>query len=547
MNLASEVQIPPLPFDYEVNVWPKPDCYGTQYENPNRTWFHFGVRGYTPGKVIRVNVINLNKQTRLFAQGHAPVVRTDPGRARWERVRDRVTFENGEQFSISFTHRFLEFRGSSTYFAFCFPFTYTECQNMLDGIEARFFNVDFDRAPAESIYVHRELLCYSLNKLRVDLVTVTDCNGLQKTEEERFDSHLFPNSLRPRCRRFAGKRVFLLASRVHPGETPGSHVFNGFLRFILRPDDPRARALRRLFVFKLIPLLNPDGVYAGHYRTDTRGVNLNRVYLDPNPLFYPSIYAVKSLLAYYHTLYQTGADSSVTFPGPEYRRELVAPRGQSSATQTQTQSEIQSQSQTSPAPAAAPAAADERSTTTQPSHVSTVSPAFVRTRPRVLFTLSARETPPEDTSSSHGPKPPRASPTNALAAAAAEMRAARLAHARSFNDLATPDLEDERRMRSSSLTATSINFVYIDEKDDEKAKSSGSASAAAPLSKPSAAEAQPGNEGTDDEDDDAGPDPFAPATGILSSCSSASNTLYPLYRTLYLTANRTVNYLNCNL
>ncbi|XP_072218490.1 cytosolic carboxypeptidase-like protein 5 isoform X2 [Leuresthes tenuis] len=288
--------------DYEFNVWTQPDCAGTEYENGNRSWFYFSVRGAAPGKLLKINVMNMNNQRKLYSQGMAPLVRTLPGKNRWERIRDRPTSEIVDnQFILSFTHRLLEVRGATTYFSFCYPFSYTECQEMLQQLTESYPNASqlSPSSPPGTVYYHRELLCHSLDGNRVDLLTVTNCSGMQDEREARLPK-LFPDANTPRPHRFSGKRVFFLSSRVHPGETPSSFVFNGFLNFILRRDDPRAHVLRNTFVFKLIPMLNPDGVARGHYRTDSRGVNLNRQYLNPSPELHPSIYAAKALLLYHH-------------------------------------------------------------------------------------------------------------------------------------------------------------------------------------------------------------------------------------------------------
>ncbi|XP_063758859.1 cytosolic carboxypeptidase-like protein 5 isoform X2 [Eleginops maclovinus] len=289
--------------DYEFNIWTQPDCAGTEHENGNRSWFYFSIRGAAPGKILKINVMNMNNQRKLYSQGMAPLVRTLPGKNRWERIRDRPTCEIVDnQFILSFTHRLLEARGATTYFSFCFPFSYSESQEMLQQFDKSYTNaaqLSPSSAP-DSVYYHRELLCHSLDGNRVDLLTVTNCSGMQEDREPRLPK-LFPDTNTPRPHCFPGKRVFFLSSRVHPGETPSSFVFNGFLNFILRRDDPRAHALRNMFVFKLIPMLNPDGVIRGHYRTDSRGVNLNRQYLNPSPELHPSIYGAKTLLLFHHT------------------------------------------------------------------------------------------------------------------------------------------------------------------------------------------------------------------------------------------------------
>ena len=43
---------------------------------------------------------------------------------------------------------------------------------------------------------------------------------------------LYPESQNDRPLKFEDKRVIFFTSRVHPGETPGSHVLNGCLDMI---------------------------------------------------------------------------------------------------------------------------------------------------------------------------------------------------------------------------------------------------------------------------------------------------------------------------
>ena len=49
-------------------------------------------------------------------------------------------------------------------------------------------------------------------------------------------------------------------------------------------------------VLQIVPMLNPDGVAEGHYRTDTLGQNLNRHYSAPDLAAQPAVVAVSTLL-----------------------------------------------------------------------------------------------------------------------------------------------------------------------------------------------------------------------------------------------------------
>ena len=83
----------------------------------------------------------------------------------------------------------------------------------------------------------------------------------------------FPTS--SRAEDIAVRRAIILTSRVHPGESNASFIMHGILTYLVS-DEQGARYLRNNFVFKIIPMLNPDGVIVGNYRCSLAGADLNR-------------------------------------------------------------------------------------------------------------------------------------------------------------------------------------------------------------------------------------------------------------------------------
>uniref|UniRef100_A0ACB8ER33 Uncharacterized protein n=1 Tax=Sphaerodactylus townsendi TaxID=933632 RepID=A0ACB8ER33_9SAUR len=63
-------------------------------------------------------------------------------------------------------------------------------------------------------------------------------------------------------------------------------------------NNPTAQALRESYIFKIVPMLNPDGVINGNHRCSLSGEDLNRQWQNPNPDLHPTIYHAKGLLQY---------------------------------------------------------------------------------------------------------------------------------------------------------------------------------------------------------------------------------------------------------
>ena len=160
---------------------------------------------------------------------------------------------------MSFTYVF-EYDYDVVYMAFSQPYTYTDLQKYIKSLED---------SPRNSKYLVREVLCYTLIGTPCDILTITSHKKKQKGG-------------------------VVLTGRVHPGETVSSWMIQGVINFLLS-DDKIAEQLRNRFIFKIIPMLNPDGVIQGNYRSSLIGHDLNRKYACPSKVFHPTIFHAKKM------------------------------------------------------------------------------------------------------------------------------------------------------------------------------------------------------------------------------------------------------------
>lgn len=83
-----------------------------------------------------------------------------------------------------------------------------------------------------------------------------------------------------------GKHRVWVHSRAHAGEVTSTLLLLGFLEQITG-DSYTAKRLRRFCIFNIVPLQNIDGVFLGHTRWDSQGIDPERQW--PNPYRIPEV------------------------------------------------------------------------------------------------------------------------------------------------------------------------------------------------------------------------------------------------------------------
>ncbi len=259
--------------DNEYDLYLSPDTNTKGHTQ----WYYFSVSNTRKGASVKVNIVNLMKPDSLYNYGMRPLSLSTTILASdgvgWRRSgRGICYYNNGTKrrsslsyYTLTFTHDFTHDH-DTVYFCHCYPYTKSDLTRYLDGLELN---------PRIRQHIRRRALCRTISGDLCDVITISS-----------FAKD--PETLRKR-------KGIVVSARVHPGETNSSWMMKGVLDY-LTADTPDAKLLRDHFVFKIVPMVNPDGVVLGNYRTNLSGHDLNRQWLHPGEHLHPTIHHLKTAI-----------------------------------------------------------------------------------------------------------------------------------------------------------------------------------------------------------------------------------------------------------
>uniref|UniRef100_A0A8C5WI56 Cytosolic carboxypeptidase 2 n=1 Tax=Leptobrachium leishanense TaxID=445787 RepID=A0A8C5WI56_9ANUR len=246
------------------------------YTSKHTQWFYFQVTNTKKGVPYRFTITNLMKSNSLYNSGLKPLMYSQQEASLhgvgWRREGEDIKYykSSGSQdekalYRLTWTFEFLH-DNDTCYFAHCYPYTYSDLQKDLYCVASD---------PVRSQYCKLRALCRSLAGNTVYLLTITSPSSKLNTATK--------------------KKAVVVTARVHPGESNGSWMMKGFLDFLLS-SSPDAELLRDTFIFKVVPMLNPDGVIVGNYRCSLTGRDLNRNYRSMLKDSFPCIWHAQTMI-----------------------------------------------------------------------------------------------------------------------------------------------------------------------------------------------------------------------------------------------------------
>lgn len=173
--------------------------------------------------------------------------------------------KNQNLFTLSFNFQ-VPYDKDEIFISHWYPYTYSDLRKFVNEVEARPAILDICRITS---------LGKSLAGNNINMFIISNFNSSEMEISEW--------------------KAVIVTSRVHPGESNSSFIVQGMIQFMLQ-DDEVAIALRNWYVFKFVPMLNPDGVILGNYWASLSGNDLNWQWQVATTWVYPEISMLKGML-----------------------------------------------------------------------------------------------------------------------------------------------------------------------------------------------------------------------------------------------------------
>ena len=248
-------------------------------------WFFFRISNVKKGKTLNFNIMNFLRKTTKYSNGMKIWVysrkNSEINKIGWHHTKEEVKYyknflyklNKGKKdyyYTLSFNYTF-KFDNDEVFFANCIPFTYTDLNKDL--------NYYTKNENDKYIFFERKKLCSTIIGNEVEFFTINNTS----IKYPYMTSNL------------SEKKGVVLFARQHPSETVGSWTIKGAIDFLMGDSD-EAKYLRDNFIFKIIPMINVDGVICGNTRTSLSGCDLNRRWINPTIVLHPEIYYTKEMI-----------------------------------------------------------------------------------------------------------------------------------------------------------------------------------------------------------------------------------------------------------
>ena len=276
-------------------------------------WFFFRVSNTQKGRKVNFNIINMLRKTCIYNHGLKIMTYSTMAAAKenlgWHRdcynsiyyVNNLYVYNTNNDkkrnlHSLSFDYEF-KYDNDTVYFANCLPYFYSTLMKELNHYE-----LNEEKYP----YFHRKTLATTLGGNDLDMLTINSMydiykNGITSVVMPKTNNFLaiknnYENNNNANNSQIIDERkAVVLIGRQHPGETVGSYVIKGCMDFLMGNTD-EAKKLREIYLFKIVPMMNPDGVLVGNSRTSFAGCDLNRRWGKPNEIIHPEIFHTKQMI-----------------------------------------------------------------------------------------------------------------------------------------------------------------------------------------------------------------------------------------------------------